>query len=77
LPWSMWAMMQKFRINSGGVALGAGAVEGGDTTAVGFLDTGGTIDVPMGNASSAKPTTDAATTQQTHRRAPRRPTCPC
>src|SRR4051794_31421658 len=32
LPWSMWAMMQKFRISSGGVADGVGAVRAiGDT----------------------------------------------
>ena len=32
LPWSMWAMMQKFRIRSGGVAWGGNAVRAmGDT----------------------------------------------
>ena len=32
LPWSMWAMMQKFRISSGGVACGCSAVRAmGDT----------------------------------------------
>src|SRR4051795_5404925 len=38
LPWSMWAMMQKFRIFSGGVADGVSAVRAiGDTR--GYLDT--------------------------------------
>src|SRR6478735_1129921 len=33
LPWSMWAMMQKFRIASGGVACGCSAVRArGDTS---------------------------------------------
>ena len=32
LPWSMWAMMQKFRMRSGGVAAGCSAVRAmGDT----------------------------------------------
>jgi hypothetical protein len=35
LPWSMWAMMQKLRISSGGVVAGAGGLLVGGTD---FLD---------------------------------------
>src|SRR6476620_8825963 len=41
LPWSMWAMMQKFRICSGGVAAGCSAVRArGDTGARNLTDLG-------------------------------------
>src|SRR5262245_22183506 len=34
LPWSMWAMIEKLRINAGSVRLGCGAVVGGTGTVV-------------------------------------------
>ena len=44
LPWSMWAMMLKFRISSGGVACGCSAVRAmGDTGAQNLTDVGTAI----------------------------------
>src|SRR6476619_236003 len=59
LPWSMWAMMQKFRTTSGGVDPGAGPVGPAPDRV------GGTVDVLTGRSGfgAARP----------RRRAPRRP----